>query len=40
MTLQCLHQEEIILQIRAQHDIYEKARVLLRKADWCSANGL
>nr|XP_035975450.1 neuromedin-S isoform X5 [Halichoerus grypus] len=39
-SLQCLHQEDIILQIRAQHDIYEKARVLLRKTDWCSANGL
>uniref|UniRef100_A0A7N5K2E0 Neuromedin S n=1 Tax=Ailuropoda melanoleuca TaxID=9646 RepID=A0A7N5K2E0_AILME len=40
MTLQCLHQEDIILQIRAQRDIYEKAGVLLRKTDWCSANGL
>lgn len=25
MTLQCLHQEDIILQIRAPRDIYEKA---------------
>ncbi|XP_046925331.1 neuromedin-S [Lynx rufus] len=30
----------IIPQIRAQRDIYEKARVLLCKIDWFSANGL